>query len=153
MTVKVTIDLARKFNVSADINTVFSLLSDVEASAAHFPKVHAITELSENVYKWEMEKVNLGTSSVQTNYACQYHANENAKTVEWTPIKGQGNGVVSGKWQLTETDTGTDLSFNTKAELSLPLPRLLKLAISPVVKMEFSGMVDTYLGNLKRVFA
>lgn len=153
MTVKVTIDLTRNFTVAADIETVFSLLSDVPASAANFPKVHAITELSENVYKWEMEKVNLGASSVQTSYACQYTADSTARTVTWTPIKGEGNGIVSGQWALAEQANGTDVAFTTKAELTLPLPGLLKLAISPVVKMEFSGMVDTYLGNIKRVLA
>jgi carbon monoxide dehydrogenase subunit G len=153
MTVKVTIDVSKKFSVGADIDTVFTLLSDVKSSASHFPKVDTITELSENVFRWEMEKVTLGTSSVQTSYACEYTSNEEAKTVVWTPIKGEGNGIVSGQWALAKSATGTDVSFKTKAQLTLPLPGLLKLAISPVVKMEFAGMVDTYLGNLKRVFA
>jgi carbon monoxide dehydrogenase subunit G len=153
MTVKVSIDLNRKFIVSADINTVFSLLSDVPASAEHFPKVDTLTELSVNVFRWEMKKVNLGTHSVQTSYACQYNSDSDAKTIVWTPIKGEGNGIVSGKWELTEVETGTNISFKTKAELTLPLPGLLKLAISPLVKFEFSGMVDTYLRNLKGVLA
>lgn len=151
MTVKVNIDLSRKFTVGADIATVFALLSNVPESASHFPKVHAITALSENVYRWEMEKVNLGTSSVQTSYACEYHSDDDAKTIIWTPIKGEGNGIVSGQWKLTELDSGTACAFETKAQLTLPLPGLLKLAISPVVKVEFSGMVDTYLNQLKRV--
>jgi carbon monoxide dehydrogenase subunit G len=149
MTIKVSIDLNRKFIVNADINSIFTLLSDVPVSAAHFPKVHALTALSDNSFRWEMEKVGLGTHSVQTSYACQYIADSDAKTVVWTPIKGEGNSIVSGKWELTELATGTNISFKTKAELTLPLPGLLKLAISPLVKFEFSGMVDTYLRNLK----
>jgi carbon monoxide dehydrogenase subunit G len=151
MTVKVTIDLNRKFIVNANINTVFSLLSDVPASAAYFPKVHVITALSDNSFRWDMEKVGLGTHSIQTCYACQYICDGDAKTIVWTPIKGEGNGIVSGKWELTEVASGTNISFKTKAELTLPLPGLLKLAISPLVKFEFSGMVDTYLRNLKGV--
>jgi carbon monoxide dehydrogenase subunit G len=153
MTVKVTIDLNRKLTVAADINTVFSLLSDVPASAEHFPKVHAITALSDNSFRWDMEKVGLGTHSIQTSYACLYIADSDAKTITWTPIKGEGNGIVSGKWELTEVATGTNISFKTKAELTLPLPGLLKLAISPLVKFEFSGMVDTYLRNLKSLWS
>ncbi len=149
MTVKVTIDLNRKFTVAADINTVFTLLSDVPASAEHFPKVQAITALSDNSFRWDMEKVGLGTHSIQTSYACLYISDSDAKTIVWTPIKGEGNGIVSGKWELTEVATGTSISFKTKAELTLPLLGLLKLAISPLVKFEFSGMVDTYLRNLK----
>jgi carbon monoxide dehydrogenase subunit G len=152
MAVKVSIDLNRKFSVTADIDTVFSLLSDVPASAKHFPKVQALTELSDNVYRWEMEKVNLGTHSAQTSYACQYVSDGDAKTVVWTPIKGEGNSIVSGKWELTEVATGTNVSFKTKAELTLTFPGLLKLVISPLGKIEFAGMVDTYLSNLKGVW-
>ncbi len=149
MTVKITIDLNRKFIVAADIDTIFALLSDVPASAAHFPKVNALTALEDNSFRWEMEKVGLGTHSIQTSYACRYVSDSDAKTVVWSPIKGEGNGIVSGKWELTKADNGTSLSFKTKAELTLRLPGLLKLAISPLVKLEFSGMVDTYLRNLK----
>jgi carbon monoxide dehydrogenase subunit G len=149
MTVKVTIDLKREFIVNADINTVFSLLSDVPASAAHFPKVNALTPLSETSFRWDMEKIQLGMYTIQTCYACDYMCDNDSKTVVWTPVKGEGNSIVSGQWELSEHATGTSISFKTKAELTLPFPGLLKLAISPLVKFEFSGMVDTYLRNLK----
>lgn len=153
MTVKVNIDLQRKFIVAEEIDTVFSLLSNVPASAAHFPKVHALTPLSENSFRWDMEKVALGMYSIQTSYACQYVSDSDAKTVVWTPIKGEGNAIVSGKWKLSELETGTNIIFETKAELTLPVSGLLKLAVSPLVKFEFSGMVDTYLRNLKNLWA
>jgi carbon monoxide dehydrogenase subunit G len=152
MTVKISIDLNRKFIVAADIDTIFSLLSDVPASAAHFPKVHALTALPDNSFRWEMEKIGLGAHSIQTSYACQYVSDSEAKTIVWTPIQGEGNSVVSGRWELSKVATGTNISFATKAELTLPLPRLLKLAISPLVKFEFSGMVDTYLRKLKALW-
>ena len=153
MTVKITIDLKRKFIVKADINSIFSLLSDVPASAAHFPKVNALTAMTDDTFRWEMEEVNSGGYSIQTIYACQYTSDSDAKTIIWTPIKGEGNGIVSGKWELTEVATGTRVSFSTKAELTLPFPRLIKLVISPIVKLEFTGMVDTYLTKLKGIWA
>jgi carbon monoxide dehydrogenase subunit G len=148
MTVKVTIDFKKDFAVTADIDTVFSLLSNVPASAAHFPKVHAITALSDNSFRWDMEKVALGIYSIQTSYACQYIADRDAKTIVWNPIEGVGNAIVSGKWALTELEGGTNISFETKAELMLPISGLLKLAVTPLVKFEFSEMIDTYLQNL-----
>ena len=153
MTVKVSIDLNRNFITSADVNTVFSLLSDVPAAVAHFPKVQELTDLGDNRFRWEMEEVNSGGYAVKTIYACQYAADNDAKMIVWTPVKGEGNGIVSGKWELTEIATGTHISFTTKAELTLPLPRLLKLVASPIVKLEFTGMVDTYLSNLKEIWA
>jgi len=152
MTVIVNIDLHRKFTVAQDIDVVFSLLSNVPASAAHFPKVDALTPLSDNSFRWDMEKVALGIYSIQTSYACQYISDRSAKTVVWTPIKGEGNAIVSGSWKLKELAAGTSVLFDTKAELTMPISGLLKLAVSPLVKLEFSGMVDTYLRNLKNLW-
>jgi len=153
MTVKVSIDLERDFSVPADIDTVFTLLADVPGSASHFPKVDELTDLGDNTYRWEMEKVGLGDHAIQTSYACQYFPDDSSKQITWKPIKGEGNGIVSGGWKLSEENGGTRIEFETSAELTLPLPGLLKLAISPVVKHEFSSMVDTYMDNLKAEFS
>tara|TARA_R110001599_G_scaffold119612_1_gene289925 strand:+ start:930 stop:1391 length:462 start_codon:yes stop_codon:yes gene_type:complete len=153
MTVKVSIELDRKFSVSADKNTVFALLADVPGSASHFPKVEALTDLGDNSFRWEMEKVGFGDHAIQTVYACVYKPDESNGVITWSPIRGEGNGVVSGAWKITEGANGTDVHFKTSADLTLPLPGLLKLAISPVVKHEFSSMVDEYIDNLKGVFA
>lgn len=153
MTVKVNIDLEREFTVSADAESVFALLSDVPASAAHFPKVQALTPLAAGTYRWEMEQVPIGIHSIQTTYACEYLADPAEKTVTWVPVKGEGNAVVSGKWQLSDLDGETQILFSTEAELRLPLPGLLSLAIAPMAKLEFTNMVDSYLANIKKVFA
>ncbi len=149
MTVKVNIEIDRKFSVSADSDAVFTLLADVPASASHFPKVEALTDLGGNSFRWEMEKVGLGDHAIQTIYACNYVPNDAAGEITWQPIKGEGNGVVSGAWKIAPSAKGTDIHFKTSAELTLPLPGLLKLAISPVVKHEFNSMVDEYIDNLK----
>ncbi len=153
MTVKVTIELDRKFSVSADKETVFELLADVPKSAAHFPKVEELKDLGDNCFRWEMEKVGLGDHAIQTIYACKYAPDAASGIITWTPIKGEGNGVVSGSWKISEGAKGTDIHFKTSSELTLPLPGLLKLAISPVVKHEFNGMVDEYIDNLKGALA
>ena len=153
MTVKVSIELDRKFSVSADKNTVFAFLADVPGSASHFPKVEALTDLGDNTFRWEMEKVGLGDHAIQTVYACKYTPEESTGVISWSPIKGDGNSVVSGAWTITESASGTDVEFKTSADLTLPLPGLLKLAISPVVKHEFNSMVDEYIDNLKGALA
>ena len=149
MTVKVNIDIDREFTVKADASTAFALLADVPASGSHFPKVEALTDQGDNTFLWEMEKVGLGDHAIQTIYASKYVSDEAAGEITWTPVKGEGNGVVSGKWVITDAEGGAKLKLTTKAELTLPLPGLLKLAISPVVKHEFSSMVDEYIDNLK----
>lgn len=153
MAVKVNIEIDREFSVNADIDTTFTLLANVPDSASHFPKVDELVDLGDNTYRWEMEKVGVGDHAIQSIYACQYMADEGSKVIKWVPIKGVGNGVVKGNWTLEEEGEGTRVRFKTAAELTLPLPGLLKLAISPVVKHEFTGLVEEYIDNLQNTLA
>ena len=153
MTVKVSVELDREFAVSADKETVFELLADVQKSGSHFPKVKALTDQGDNTFLWEMEKMGLGDHAVQTIYACKYTLDEPEGKVAWEPIKNLGNSIVSGSWEILESSDGTNIKFITNAIMTLPLPWLLKVAISPVVKHEFNSMVDEYINNLKGALA
>jgi len=153
MTVKVSVELDREFAVSADKETVFKLLADVSKSGSHFPKVKVLTDQGENTFLWEMEKVGLGEHAIQTVYACKYISNKSEGTVIWQPIKGIGNSLVSGTWEVTESSDCTNVKFITNAKMTLSLPWLLKVVVSPVVKHEFTSMVDEYIDNLKSVLA
>lgn len=154
MAIRIAIEINRTFDVQSDLDTVFDLLADVPKSASFFPKLHKLEPLGDNAYRWEMEKIGVDKHSIQTVYACRYHADKAANEVSWTPVEGEGNGVVSGKWQLKAKGPGdTHLVFKTEAALSLPLPSLLKLAVSPIVKHEFNSLVDQYVRNLQRHFS
>lgn len=153
MAITVSIELNRNLDIPASYDEVFDLLADVPKSASHFPKVDKLVDLGDNAYRWEMEKVGVDKHAIQSVYACTYHTDKDAGTISWTPVKGEGNGVVSGSWVITRKDDNvTTLKFQTSAELTVPLPSLLKLAISPVIKHEFNSLVDTYMNNLKKAF-
>lgn len=153
MAISVSIEVSRNVDVPADFDEVFALLADVPRSASFFPKVHQLTPLSDDSYRWEMEKVGIDKHALQTIYACSYHADKEKRLITWEPVKGVGNGQVSGFWKLTPGEGKTSLQFSTQATLELPLPGILKLAINPVIKHEFASLVDTYLANLQRHFA
>ncbi|MBE02558.1 SRPBCC family protein [Marinobacter lutaoensis] len=153
MAITVSIELNRDIELPAGYDEVFELLADVPRSASHFPKVDKLTDLGDNCYRWEMEKVGVDKHAIQSVYACRYVANKDAGRITWEPIPGEGNGVVRGSWTLTaKGDAVTAVRFQTSAELTVPLPSLLKLAISPVIKHEFNSLVDTYMSNLKKAF-
>ncbi len=153
MAITLAIEISRDLEIPGSYNDVFDLLADVPRSASHFPKVNKLVDLGDNTFRWEMEKVGIDKHAIQSVYACKYVADKEAGKITWTPIKGDGNGVVSGSWDLTaKGDKVTAVRFRTKAELTLPLPGLLKLAISPVIKHEFNSLVDTYMNNLKKAF-
>lgn len=153
MAITVSIELNRELDLPAGYDEVFELLADVPASASHFPKVHNLVDLGDNTYRWEMEKVGVDKHAIQSVYACKYFADKDNGKITWEPVKGEGNGVVKGAWIIkSKDDSTTAVKFQTSAELTVPLPSLLKLAISPVIKHEFNSLVDTYMSNLKKAF-
>lgn len=153
MAITVSIELNRELEIPGGYDEVFELLADVPRSASHFPKVDKLVDLGDNTYRWEMEKVGVDKHAIQSVYACKYVADKDNGRITWDPVKGEGNGVVRGAWTIkAKGDNATSVRFQTSAELTVPLPGLLKLAISPVIKHEFNSLVDTYMSNLKKAF-
>ncbi len=152
MTITVHIELGYEFSVKAPAAEVFEVLSDVPTSASHFPKVDQLVDLGNNTYRWEMEKIGLAQVNLQTVYASKYTSNKSKGTVTWTPVKGEGNALVSGSWKITDKKKSTDLVLKIEGDLTLPLPGLMKMVIAPVVEAEFEKMVEKYIDNLTKRF-
>jgi carbon monoxide dehydrogenase subunit G len=152
MTISVTIDLGYEFAVKAPASEVFAVLSDVPESASHFPKVDKLVDLGGNTYRWEMEKIGVAQIKLQTVYACKYVSNKAKGTVVWTPVKGEGNALVSGNWKITDKKGSTHVVLAIQGELTIPLPGLMKMVVAPVVESEFESMVEKYIDNLTQRF-
>lgn len=152
MAVTVKIDLGYEFDVKAKASDVFDVLSDVPTSASHFPKVDKLTDLGDGTYRWEMEKIGIASINLQTIYASKYTANKAKGTVVWTPVKGEGNALVSGSWKITDNKKSTKLELEIQGELTLPLPGLMKMVAGPVAEAEFEKMVEQYIDNLTTRF-
>lgn len=154
MAIRVGIEINRAFDVCSDFERVFTLLADVPASAGFFPKLDKLEALGNNAYRWEIEKIGIDKYSIQTIYASRYKVGKKGDEISWTPVPGEGNGLVSGRWQIqAKGPKATQLVFSTQAELNLALPGFLKLAVSPVVKHEFNNLVDQYIRNLQNHFS
>lgn len=152
MAVTVNINLGYEFDVKAKASDVFEVLSDVPTSASHFPKVDKLTDLGGGSYRWEMEKIGIASISLQTIYASKYTANKAKGTVTWTPVKGEGNALVSGSWTVVDNKKSTNIVLEIQGELTLPLPGLMKMVAGPVAEAEFEKMVEQYIENLTKRF-
>ena len=120
---------------------------------SHFPKVERLVDLGDGTYRWEMEKIGVGKYYLQTVYACRYTNDREAGRVEWKPVPGVCNGIIEGAWQIQSKGDSTHIDFRTSGELSLPLPSLARLLVSPVVVREFEGLVARYIENLKEALS
>ena len=152
MTINVNIDLGYEFEVKASAKEVFDVLSDVPTSASYFPKVDRLVDLGDGAYRWEMAKIGIAQINLQTIYASKYVSNRAKGTVVWTPIKGEGNALVSGSWKISEKKGATQIVLQINGDLTLALPGLMKMVVAPVVEAEFEKMVEQYIDNLSNKF-
>jgi len=152
MSTTVNVELGYEFEVRAPFKEVFEVLADVPTSASFYPKVDRLVDLGGGAYRWEMEKIGLPQISLQTVYASTYVANKAKGTVVWTPVKGEGNALVSGSWHLTDHKTSTLIVLAVQGELTIALPALMKLVVAPVVGAEFEQLTEQYITNLIQRF-
>jgi len=121
MTVNVNIDLGYEFEVKAGAKDVFDVLADVPTSASYFPKVDKLVDLGDGAYRWEMAKIGIAQINLQTIYASRYVSNRAKGTVVWTPVKGEGNALVSGSWKMTDKKSSTRIVPKSNRAPTLPL--------------------------------
>lgn len=152
MTMNINIDLGYEFEVKASAKEVFDVLADVPTSASYFPNVEQLVDLGGGAYRWEMAKIGIAQIHLQTIYASKYTSNRAKGTVIWTPIKGEGNALVSGSWKITDKKTSTHIVLKISGELTIPLPSLMKMVVAPVVEAEFEKMIEQYIANLSKRF-
>ena len=152
MSVTVPIELGYEFEVKAPTKDVFDVLSDVPLSASHFPKVDKLVDLGDGVYRWEMAKVGTAQVNIQTIYASKYVSNRAKGTVAWTPVKGEGNALVSGSWAIADHKKSTGIVLKIDAQVTVGLPALMKMVVVPVVQSEFEKLVEKYIANLIKRF-
>jgi carbon monoxide dehydrogenase subunit G len=152
MALTVQIDLGYEFAVKASASDVFDVLSDVPTSASFFPSVDKLVDLGEQVYRWEMAKIGIAQIKFQTIYASKYASDKAKGTVIWTPVKGQGNALVSGHWEIKAQKHSSKVTLQINGELELPLPSLMKMVVAPLVEAEFETLVVEYVHNLIQRF-
>ncbi|OGB29130.1 MAG: hypothetical protein A3F78_15200 [Burkholderiales bacterium RIFCSPLOWO2_12_FULL_61_40] len=154
MAITVPVELGYEFKVKASAKEVFDVLANVPDSASHYPKVSRLVDQGDGAYRWEMEKISVGSLDLQTVYASRYVSNKTKGTVAWTPIQGEGNAQVSGSWKITEKEKSTKLVLQLEAELTLPLPLpgLMKMVVAPLVEAEFEALTEQYIANLIQRF-
>ncbi len=141
--------LTRTIEVAASPDVVWTLVSTVPASAAHFPGLRKLTE-EKGGYTWQLDPVGVRSYQISLTYASRYVPNHHGKTLVWEPIDGIGNAKVSGRWQVRGQGAGAVATLNLTIDVSLSFPWVMKPAVEPTVVRETTRLVDGYVENLRR---
>lgn len=148
MTCTVPFEIGYEFAVKASAKEVFAVLSNIPESANHFPNVEKLEDLGKGAYRWEMQKIGFGSIHLQTVYTSRYVSNTTKGTVIWTPVKNEGNALVSGSWKIKGSKTSTSLVLRVQGELTVPAPAMMGAVIAPVVEAEFEKLTEQYINRL-----
>lgn len=152
MAIIVPFELAYEFEVRSRIAKVFEVLSDVPASARHYPKLARLIDLGKGVFRWQLEPVGAGQFQIETEYTSRYHIDRKKRSVVWEAVPGAGNAEVNGSWNLIDHKSSTLLTLRLHGKLHLPLPALLESVVGPLVIAENERLVEAYIDNLIKTF-
>jgi len=148
MSIAVKVELGYEFEVKSPASEVFAVLADVPTSASFYPKVEQLVDLGDGAFRWEMEKIGVGSLQLQTVYTSRYVSDASKGTVVWSPVKGDGNALVSGSWKVKGKTKSTHVTLSVQGEISIPLPALMQVVVAPLVEAEFEKMTEQYIDNL-----
>ncbi len=152
MSVEVALHLERTVALRLAPDAAFALLADVPAWGVLFPHVERVDPYppaGPGAYVWTMEPLGPPGVGVRVVYACRYVADAAARTVEWTPVEGVGNGRFSGGVALHPApEGGTVGELHLESTLWIPAPWWVRPAVVPAVTFEFGRMVDTFVSRL-----
>lgn len=149
MPVNVEVKIERSLKVACSAKKAFDQLVNVADTVALFPKLDKIVDAGGDVWRWEMEKIGAAGLSHQVKYTVKY-TNNGSTTIDWNPAPGEGNAQVSGGWVIkADSDKTCTISFRSKGEFEMPVPRLMKGIAEGIVKSEFDAQVGTFLDRVK----
>lgn len=152
MAISLDFDVQYTFEVTAEFDVVFDLLSNVPVASSLHPTLEKITDLGGGVYRWEMKKYGIEKIHMQTIYTCIYTSDREAGLVQWKPTSGEGNAVVDGYFKLTRRPQGTQVDAHIKSTVEMPIPAIMKKLVVQFVATENKKLNEKYIHNLIQQF-
>lgn len=144
--------LTRQLDLPVSAAAVWSVVSTVPDSAAHFPHLRKLSS-DKGGYTWELDQVGVRSYKIELSYASRYVADHHQRVLTWQPIAGVGNAKVSGRWSVQTHGEGSIATLNLTIEVSLAFPWVMKPAVEPFVGREMTRLVDGYIENLRQTLS
>lgn len=149
----ITLDVHHQFEVETPYENVYSLLSDIPASASHFPNLQQIIQLDELSFRWELNPVGPAPYTTQPVFACMYTFTPEEGKIEWAPIRDVGNVALSGYWKIEDHHGRCKVQLWMKGDLDVPIPSLMKFVAKPLITEEFKNYIRQYVENIHKTLS
>lgn len=145
---KVNIAIERHLVVPVPFKKAAPLLDDLEGTIGRFPKLKKLSRISENCYRWDMQKIGLKAANIshEVIYAARYSIDKTKGLISWVPMPEHGNATIEGSFGVTGDARQTQLEFKVRGELrDLSIPLLYRPITPAFVQAQFTALVETFL--------
>lgn len=129
-------------------------LSDMPATLSHFPKLHPITELAENRYRWDLQAIGAAGVEHEVSFTTDFETDIDAGEIRFTAVQGEGNADISGRFIAKEVGGETELVLEVGGVLrDIKVPMLLRGPAKPFIKGMFEKLVDRFVERVTEAHA
>lgn len=150
MAVEIKSSITRKIELGTDFDTVFGLLEDPPATARYFPKLENMEKLGDNSWRWDMERIGLGSVTfLKLSFNCRYRIERNKGVISWEPLDRDDRATIEGRLTVTTTDNGCRLDIESSGTGRLKLPTELEPILTSLATMVAEHLVDRFLHNIR----
>lgn len=133
-------------HIRAPLAAVFRFLTDVERSGRKFPGVETI-ERRPDGFHWVLAERSTAGLKFKADYVVRYRDN-GTNEISWTPVSG--NLRSSGRWRMTPTPDGVNVTLTAESEADVKVPRLLAAIARTFAQREHDQGVAGYVAAIKR---
>ncbi len=145
------VDIERSETVAVPFARARERMLDLEGTLWLFPKLEKLTPIGERQYLWQLEPIGfkpVGISHV-VRYSTAFSVDIDRGVVEWTPITGEGNSLIRGRWLTVDHGDRIDITLSIAGTIGgIRVPLAFRLAVPPFVRSVFADLVEGFLANL-----
>lgn len=152
MALRVEVPYHRVFTSKHSPQEAYDYFSDLEKSVPeNFPGVEGFETVSEDTFRWVFEKVGYSGYEVQIKLITRFIKTAPTR-IEVTPIAEPGACLFSGSWDFKPQGAGTQIDFNVKFVMDLPIPSFLRAMAVPLAQKEMTKLFDRYIDRVQKNF-
>ena len=152
MAVRDEVPYKKVFQSKHGISEVYAYFADVEKSVpGNFPGVEGFESTGPDTFRWVFEKVGYSGYELQIKLVTNFTKTPESR-IDVTPIAEPGACLFTGGWEFAPSGSGTQITFNVKFEIELPVPGFLKGMAVPLAQKEMVKLFDRYIARVEKNF-
>jgi carbon monoxide dehydrogenase subunit G len=150
MAIHVVVPYQKTFPSSQNLEKTFAYFADVEkAVPGNFPGVESFESVGPETFRWIFEKLGYSGYEVQIQLITRF-AKTAPHRVEAIAVPQAGLCLFNGSWSFEAKGTGTQVQFQAKFEIDLPIPGFLKGMATPLATKELTKLFDRYTERVEK---